>query len=126
MSTPQIAALFVLAVLLGGMGSQCARAQDHHPLHQNYYRNWHPPDNPNTSCCDARIEKNGMVVGDCEPTQARIRDGRRQAWVRQTNSWLVVPDEKILRERNPNGQDAHLCWTPDRGVICFVPPDTGG
>ena len=25
-----------------------------------------------------------------------------------------------------SAQDAHLCWTPDNGVMCFSPPDTGG
>lgn len=126
MTTPQIAALFLLAVLLGGIGSQCARAQDHHPLHRDFYRHWRAPDNPATSCCDARIEAGGVEVGDCEPTEARVRAGQWQAWIRQLGLWQPVPDAKIIRERNPNLVDGHVCWTPDRGIICFKPPDTGG
>jgi len=29
-------------------------------------------------------------------------------------------------ELTASGQDAHICWTPARGVLCFLPPDTGG
>lgn len=103
-----------------------ALGQDHHPLHKDFYHHWRAPDNPNTSCCNARIETDGREVGDCEPTQARIVGGNWQAWVRQWGVWLPIPDAKILREKNPNIFDGHLCWTPDRGVICFVPPNTGG
>lgn len=122
----KLAAICFAAVLVLGALIAAARAQDHHPLHRDFYRHWRAPDNPNASCCDARIEKDGTVVGDCEPTQARIVAGRWQAWVRQLGLWLPVPDEKIMKEPNPNIFDAHLCWTKDRGVICFKPPDTGG
>lgn len=103
------------------------RAQDHHhPLHKDFYQHWRDPANPSLSCCNARIEgPDGVEVGDCEPTQAKVFKGHWLAWVRQTGEWIVIPDAKVIRERNPNGQDAHLCWTPLRGVICFVPPDQG-
>lgn len=78
------------------------------------------------SCCDARIEAEGVEVGDCEPTRAEVRGGVWWAWLRQERRWIPVPDGKILRERNPGGQDGQLCWTPAGGVLCFVPPDTGG
>jgi hypothetical protein len=75
---------------------------------------------------NARIETDGRETGDCEPTQARVRDGHWEAWVRQIGRWQKIPDEKIISQRNPSIFDAHLCWTPWRGTICFVPPDTGG
>lgn len=103
-----------------------AFAQDHHPLHKDFYHHWRAPDNPHASCCNARIEENGEVRGDCEPSQARIRNGNWEVWIRQTGIWLQVPDAKIIREPNPNIFDAHVCWTLERGIICFKPPDTGG
>lgn len=103
-----------------------APAQDHHPLHKDFYRHWRDPMNPQISCCNARIEgPDGTEVGDCEPTLAIVVRGQWRAWVRQIGDWVAIPDDKILRERNPSGQDAHLCWTQLRGVICFLPPDVG-
>jgi hypothetical protein len=116
----------VLACLFLGWLARDAWAQDHHPLHKDFYHKWRAPDNPDVSCCNARIESDGEVRGDCEPTQARVVNGQWQAWVRQQGIWLPIPETKILREKNPNIFDGHLCWTPDRGVICFVPPNVGG
>lgn len=78
------------------------------------------------SCCNARVEKDGMETGDCEPTHARIMDGQWWVYIRQLNTYIPVPDRLVLRERNPNVENAHVCWTPPRGIICFVPEDTGG
>ena len=36
----------------------------------------------------------------------------------------VVPYDRILRERNPDIERAHLCFSYGR-VLCFVPPNTG-
>jgi hypothetical protein len=121
-----LAAAVFLGLAVWGI-CDAVRAQDHHhPLHKDFYHHWRAPDNPHASCCNARVEKDGTEIGDCEPTEARIVNGNWQAWVRQLGLWLPVPDAKILRERNPNIFDAHLCWTQSRGVICFVPPSTGG
>ena len=104
-----------------------AWSQDHSPHHRDFYRQWMQPGvTPPLSCCNARIEKDGLEVGDCEPTRAEIRAGAWWAWLRQETRWLPIPDAKLIRERNPSGQDAHLCWTLARGVLCFLPPDTGG
>ncbi len=76
--------------------------------------------NPAASCCNARIASpNGVEVGDCEPTEARLP---------HRGPFIEVPDAKILREHNPTqgGTDGHLCWTPANGVMCFVPPFGGG
>lgn len=101
--------------------------QHHHPFHEDFYRGWMRPDvSPPASCCNARIETNGIESGDCEPTQAEVRKGQWWVWVRQIGRWLPVPDAKIIHVRNPNVVDAHLCWTPANGIMCFSPPDTGG
>ena len=116
-----------VAVLIAG---PAAAQEHHHPLHRDFYRHWKQP-GTETSCCDARVEVDGVERGDCEPVGAEPRrgaDGQAHwfAWLRQESRWLEIPDERVIRERNPGGQDGHLCWTPARGVLCFVPPDTGG
>lgn len=119
--------LLSVAVICGLTGVAAPALADghHHPLHKDFYRYWKQP-GTNVSCCNARIERDGVEVGDCEPTRAEIRSGVWWAWVRQERRWIEVPDAKLVREPNPNGVDAHLCWTPSQGVICFRPPDTGG
>jgi len=136
MTTRAVATLFVILLAIGAVVSACwpkpAKAQDHHPAHRDFYRLWMQPGvYPPASCCNARVERDGAEVGDCEPTRAELRRGddgvaRWHAWLRQEGRWLPIPDAKVIRERNPSGQDAHLCWTPTAGVLCFSPPDTGG
>lgn len=110
----------------------CALAQDGHSRWHQYYQHWQQPNNPGLSCCNARqLGPNGEDLnGDCEPTQGRIRDGHWQAWLRQESRWLDIPDNKLIRERNPSGEEAHLCATKSAfgswSILCFVPPDTGG
>jgi hypothetical protein len=121
-----LARFLALPLAFALYGCPPGNTQDHHPLHHDFYRHWKQP-GTNTSCCDARIERrDGSEVGDCEPTKAELRNGDWYAWVRQTQSWILIPDAKIIREKNPNIFDAHLCWKPWTGVICFVPPSTGG
>ena len=132
--------LFVGAMWLIGLGGfACnARAQTshhghggddgqrhHHPFHQEFYRHWKQP-GTTESCCNARVVKNNVEEGDCEPATAEVRAGQWWVYVPQINEWVEIPDAKIIRERNPNIVDAHHCWTPARGTLCFVPPDTGG
>ena len=100
--------------------------QHHHPFHMDFYRHWKNPVS-GVSCCNARIEgPDGIETGDCEPTKAEVRNGSWWVWIRQIGQWQEVPDVRIIRERNPNIFDAHLCWTPLQGIMCFSPPDTGG
>jgi len=123
--------LAVIALGLVLLGWGIARAQHHHPFHKDFYQHWKQPGST-ASCCNARVPgPMGGEVGDCEPTQADLRRGpdgvvRWYAWLRQRQEWLPIPDAKVLRERNPNVFDGHLCWTPSAGVLCFVPPNTGG
>jgi hypothetical protein len=61
------------------------------------------------SCCS---------VTDCRATEYRIRADHYEALI--GGSWQVVPADKILqRTDNPTGH-AVVCWTPQRGILCFV------
>lgn len=124
-ATYLLAALAFVAVVTVFLPLKARAQQHHHDFHKDFYRHWMQP-GTTASCCNARImQPNGVETGDCEPTKAEIRAGVWWVWVRQMGKYIPVDDAKILRERNPNGQDAHHCWTPDRGTICFVPPDSG-
>lgn len=115
---------------LAGRASAQEPQHHHHPYHEDFYSRWKQP-GTELSCCNARIDIDGSEVGDCEPAKAGLRrgaDGEAHwfAWLRQETTWIEVPDAKIIHERNPNIFDGHLCWAPQDGVLCFVPPDTGG
>jgi hypothetical protein len=61
------------------------------------------------SCCS---------VTDCRATEYRIEADHYEALI--GGSWQVVPPDKILqRTDNPTGH-AVVCWTPQRGILCFV------
>jgi hypothetical protein len=130
-------ALIFLAVILAGAIISGTRGQDHGghaQFHEEFYRKWKQPGS-DASCCNARKVQNGFIVGDCEPTEAEIRNG--DWWARlpllyrqygdDAAGYIKVPEDKRIRERNPTqgGVDAHLCWSIATGVLCFVPPDTG-
>ncbi len=116
-----------LAVVVAGYFISQAYAQ-HHPLHEHFYQHWRQPGS-GASCCNARITyPGGAELGDCEPTDAKLVAGRWYARLPKQGPYIEVPDSKIIREINPtaDGTDAHLCWSPSQGVICFVPPFGGG
>jgi hypothetical protein len=103
-----------------------AYAQDGHARWHMYYQNWKQP-GTTISCCNARINIMGIEHGDCEPTRYEMRKGEWYAWLRQESRWLHIPDDRILKERNPSGEEGHLCFnTHTRQILCAVPPDTGG
>ena len=61
------------------------------------------------SCCS---------VTDCRPTEYRIEADHYEALI--GGNWIVVPPDRILqRTDNPTGH-AVVCWTPQRGILCFV------
>jgi hypothetical protein len=61
------------------------------------------------SCC---------ALADCRPTEYRIKSDHYEAMV--GGKWVAVPPDKILqRTDNPTGH-AIVCWTPQRGIMCFV------
>lgn len=103
-----------------------AYAQDGHARWHNYYQHWKQP-GTNQSCCNARINVMGVEHGDCEPVPYEFRNGEWYVWVRQESRWMHVPDDRIIRERNPSSEEFHFCynqWT--KQILCAVPPDTGG
>ena len=61
------------------------------------------------SCC---------ALADCRPTDYRITADHYEALV--GGAWVAIPPDKILdRTDNPTGR-AVVCWTPQRGIMCFV------
>jgi hypothetical protein len=61
------------------------------------------------SCCS---------ISDCRATDYRIEGDHYEALIGE--KWFVVPQDKILqRTDNPTGR-AVVCWTPQRGIVCFV------
>lgn len=113
-----------LAYLLFAISS--AQAQDGHARWHHYYLHWKQP-GTNISCCQARVNTYGVEHGDCEPARYEMRKGEWYAWLRQESRWLHIPDDRIIRERNPSGEEGHLCWNQwTKQILCAVPPDTGG
>ena len=61
------------------------------------------------SCCS---------VSDCRATEYRIEGDHYEALIGE--AWFAVPADKILqRTDNPTGR-AVVCWTPQRGILCFI------
>jgi hypothetical protein len=61
------------------------------------------------SCCS---------VADCRRTEARFKGDQYEAFV--DGQWRVVPPGAVLdRQDNPTGR-AVVCYTPARGIMCFV------
>ena len=104
-----------------------AFAQDGHARWHQYYLHWKQP-GTTISCCNARIATPGYPeIGDCEPTRYEMRNGEWYAWLRQESRWLHIPDDRIIKERNPSGEEGHLCYAlHSKTILCAVPPDTGG
>lgn len=56
---------------------------------------------------------------DCLETEWRSGPAGYEALT--ADGWVAVPAEVVIRNRpHPEGR-AVLCWTPTRGVMCFVP-----
>ncbi len=98
-----------------------AKAQDHHhppqdvQLHEKFYSTWYMPDNPSKSCCNKQ---------DCYPTEIKYVGTSLFARRREDGAWVVVPPQKIERNRdNPDGRN-HVCMPPPNhsqagSVFCF-------
>ncbi len=88
------------------------RAQDM-PLHHQFYKTWTMPDNRSMSCCNDK---------DCEPSASKLENG---SWYgKRGDEWIMIPAQKIERERDsPDGQ-SHLCAQKVLGswmIYCFLP-----
>jgi hypothetical protein len=117
---------FIIALLMMAFAvTPKARAQDngHYLYHADYYSKWHQPGS-DASCCNGRETKDGQTTGDCAPTRAEVRRGNWWAKVPGSSEWVEIPDERIIRERNPTPEQGHLCYGYGQ-VLCFVPPSTG-
>jgi hypothetical protein len=75
------------------------------------------PDNPSASCCND---------ADCYPTEIKLIDGKIYAKRREDGKYILVPPQKVERNRdNPDGRN-HLCapppnvYNPMDTVYCFV------
>ena len=98
-----------------------AQAQDHyHPpqdvqLHEKFYSTWFLPDQPTKSCCNKQ---------DCYPTETKYVGISVFARRREDGEWIIVPPQKIERNRdNPDGRN-HVCMPPPDdpqagSVFCF-------
>ena len=86
-------------------------------LHEKFYSTWHMPDNPAASCCNN---------ADCYPTEIKYVDGTIYAKRREDGKFILIPPEKVERNRdNPDGRN-HLCAPPPHAfhaadtVFCFA------
>jgi hypothetical protein len=97
---------------------QTARAQHHgHPpqdlaVHEKFYSTWYMPDDPKKSCCNR---------ADCYPTEIQMQGANIFAKRREDGKFILVPPQKVERNRdNPDGRN-HLCAPPP---TASYPPDT--
>ena len=102
-------ALGLLATLVHAQEAEQNQATHrHHPaqdqlLHERFYSTWHMPDNPVLSCCNN---------ADCYPTEIQSVDGKIFAKRREDGKYILIPSQKIERNRdNPDGRN-HLCAPP--------------
>ena len=86
-------------------------------LHERFYSRWHMPDNPSASCCNE---------ADCYPTEIKYINDNVYAKRREDGRYLLIPTEKMERNRdNPDGRN-HLCAPPPNAahpsdtVYCFA------
>lgn len=73
----------------------------------------------NASCCD---------LSDCRAVGTRIGEAGYEVLLTPASfpiaeeRWVHVPPQTILHGKdNPLGRGV-VCWTPSRGVLCFVKP----
>jgi hypothetical protein len=102
----RLAALALLLLLAGS--AVAAPPQNADPALAPWFRSLLQPGTA-ISCCS---------LADCRPTEYRIKADHYEALV--GGNWVAVPPDKILqRTDNPTGH-AIVCWTPLRGIMCFV------
>ena len=99
---------FLAAALLFSPAAGAQPPADADPALGPWFRSLLVP-GTSISCCS---------VTDCRATEYRIEADHYEALI--GGSWQVVPPDKILqRTDNPTGH-AVVCWTPQRGILCFV------
>jgi hypothetical protein len=71
---------------------------------------------------ELRSPASGIPCCDESDSRRTVAQMVPYGWkAKTTNGWIFIPRRIILRVPNPTGE-AILCWTPNRGPICFVPP----
>jgi hypothetical protein len=104
----QVARVVVIALSALAGPAEAAPPADADPALAPWFRSLMQP-GTSISCCS---------LSDCRATEYRIEGDHYEALVGE--KWLVVPAERILqRTDNPTGR-AVVCWTPLRGIMCFV------
>jgi hypothetical protein len=109
----------LLLLLISSATAQDATHRHHPPqdqvLHEKFYSTWQMPDKPTLSCCNN---------SDCYPTEIQYVDGNIYAKRREDGKYILIPSQKIERNRdNPDGRN-HLCAPPPAlsqtdTVYCF-------
>lgn len=119
--------LFLLATLLLAplISVKAAPPTDFERTHSEWFRSLRQPDHPAMGCCD---------LSDCRMVETRVNaSGNYEALLTpQTHgqvgmfepTWVEIPMDKTVFTSNPTGK-AVACWTPVRGIICFVRPPEG-
>ena len=98
----------LLAIEVRAKDGQSRAGLHHHPpqdqlLHEEFYSTWHMPDNPSASCCND---------ADCYPTEIKSVEGKIYAKRREDGKYILIPSQKIERNRDtPDGRN-HLCAPP--------------
>jgi hypothetical protein len=126
MSTPQVAFCFLVALLIGGMAPQCARAADceygafgcgHGEQHQQYLQ-WKPKGGKG-SCCNG---------DDCRPVRARVDDdGVWSVYIPEFRRWVSVPNYALGDPDRFGDGRSHVCSSKPQPpstvfhIYCFSP-----
>lgn len=116
LSPPATAAAAWIACLLLSGPVNAAPPENSTGQYSEWFRSLMQP-GTNISCCD---------LSDCRTVKVRSGAEGYEALVSKPDFpiefplWVPVPADKILVGKdNPLGR-AVLCWTPSRGVLCFV------
>lgn len=106
MNTPT---LLLLAILLcAPFAASAAPPENADPALAPWFQSLRQPET-GMSCCD---------IADCRPTDVRTVEDHYEVLI--NGIWMPVPARRILqRGDNPTGR-AVVCWTPQRGIMCFI------
>ena len=112
-ATAAVIAIAIWAVVIAlrhpARAQSGAHGDGHAEMHAKY-KGWHPPENPNVSCCDNT---------DCRPTRGYLGDdGLWRAW--NGIVWLTVPPGRLLPTDFAGDGRSHLC-EKEGYVYCFTP-----
>lgn len=112
----EIVVLAVMAVLaMPALSAPPPGADPDSPMGR-WFRGLRIPTPQGGSCCDE---------SDCVRTTAR-HDGQQWLAITPDGDEVPVPAGRILADKAHPAGAAVLCWRRAIGVICFVPPQTGG